>query len=97
MIALISNNTVYLINRFYLDINYIPLFLYRFFNTFDNIYYGIGLTVKKISESGISYYVDYISLIIFMCIISVIVFIFLKIKEKILNLRFEKNNTIFYG
>lgn len=97
MIALIATNIVYLINRFYLDINYRPLFMYRFFNSSDNIYYGIGLTVKKISETGISYYVDYISLIIFMCIISVIVFIFLKIKEKILNLRFEKNNTIFYG
>lgn len=85
MIALIVTNIVFLLNWFSVDINYRPLFLYRFSNNFDNIYYGIGVTVEKISETGISYYVDYISLIIFLCIIFVIIFTFLKIKGKILN------------
>ena len=58
-----------------------PLLLYRLFNISNNTYYGIGVTVKKMSETSISYYIDFLSLITFLCIIFAIIFIFLKLKN----------------
>lgn len=83
MIALIVTNIIFLLNLFSVFIIYRPLFLYRLFNISDNIYYGIGVTVEKLSETSISisYYADFISLITFICITFVISFIFLKIRE----------------
>lgn len=81
MIALIVANIVFILNWFSVDLIKRPLFLYRLFNISDNIYYGIGVTVEKISETSIHYYVDFISLITFIFIIFAINFTFLKIRE----------------
>ena len=81
MIALIVTNIVFILNWFSVDIINRPLFLYRLFNISDNIYYGIGVTVEKISETSIHYYLDFISLITFIFIIFAINFTFLKIRE----------------
>lgn len=81
MMALIVTNSVFIINWFSVDIINRPLLLYRLFNNPNNIYYGIGVTVEKMSETGISYYVDFLSLITFLCIVFVISLIFFKIKK----------------
>lgn len=81
MIALIVTNIIFILNWFSVDIINRPVFLYRLFNTSNNIYYGIGVTVEQISETGIHYYADFISLITFLCIVFAISFIFLKIKK----------------
>lgn len=81
MIALIVTNIVFILNWFSVGIINRPLFLYKLFNISDSIYYGIGITVEKISETSIYYHVDFISLITFICIIFAIIFIFLKIRE----------------
>lgn len=82
IIALMVTNIVFILNWFSVDIIDRPLFLYRLFNISDNIFYGIGVTVRKIDETGISYNVDFISLISFLCIFFAITFIFLKIKNQ---------------
>lgn len=82
IIALMVTNIVFILNWFSVDIIDRPLFLYRLFNISDNIFYGIGVTVRKIGETGISYNVDFISLISFLCIFFAITFIFLKIKKQ---------------
>ena len=82
MVALIVTNSVFMINWFSVGIINRPLLLYRLFNISNNIYYGIGVTVEKMSETGISYYIDFLSLIAFLCIIFAISFIFLKLKKQ---------------
>ena len=81
MVALIVTNSVFMLNWFSARIIKRPLLLYRLFNISNNTYYGIGVTVKKMSETSISYYIDFLSLITFLCIIFAIIFIFLKLKN----------------
>lgn len=81
MVALIVTNSVFITNWFSVGIINRPLLLYKLFNISNNIYYGIGVTVKKMSETGIFYYIDFLSLISFLCIIFVISLIFLKLKK----------------
>ena len=81
MVALIVTNSVFVLNWFSVDIINRPLLLYRLFNISNNIYYGIGVTVEKTGETDISSYIDFLSLITFLCIIFAISFIFLKLKK----------------
>lgn len=78
MKSLIATNIVFTINWFFVEIFNKPLLLYRINN---NTYYGIGIRVEKMSNTNISYYVDYISLIVFLCIALAISFIVLKRKS----------------
>lgn len=89
MIALIVTNTVLMINLFSADIINRPLILYRLFNNHSNIYYGIGITLEKIGETGKSYSADFLSFITFLCIVFIISLVFFKIKKKSNN---YKNN-----
>ncbi len=49
MISLIVTSIVFMMNWFSIDIINRPLFLYKLFNISNSIYYGIGVTVEKIS------------------------------------------------
>ena len=89
MISIIVTNIIYLINYFSVDIINKPLIIYRFYN---NTYYSIGVIAEKISENGMYYYTDIISLIIFFIVLFSISLIFLKNRKTSLNNNDDNSN-----
>ena len=82
MMALIVTNSVFLLNFYFVLIDEKPLILYGLYNKSNTIYYGIGITVEKIAEGGMTSHVEFISLIILLCISFAVSYIFLKQRDK---------------
>ncbi len=80
MVSLIITSAVVGINWFLTHLFNKPLLLY---SSTINTYYGVGITVERISENGIHYQPEFVSIVVLLFVTFALSLAYLKIKESL--------------